>query len=312
MSPARTERFSFPVDLQEHMERVTTFRLGGPCRGLVSCDHPDRLPDIWKHFTASGERAVVIGEGSNLLVSDRGVDAWVIRFVSETPRIERAGDVLTVSGCTRLEDLAAWSAREGIADFVTCAGIPGTVGAAVAGNAGAYGEQITDTLRDVTVMDAAGRVRVRARPDIRLAYRHSDLPEKGQIALTCRFNVRCAPTEDLMRRRDAIMRERRNKHPDWRVTPCAGSFFKNVEPTSKAERRRAAGWFLEQVGAKNMCVGGAAVFPKHANIIVKRDASCRADDVRRLSDMMAAAVKEQFGIALEREVRMMGVFEEGD
>ena len=97
------------------------------------------------------------------------------------------------------------------------------------------------------------------------------------------------------------------KHPDWRTTPCAGSVFRNIEPTSAAERRQAAGWFLEQAGAGSFREGGARLFEKHANIIVT-DAGATARDVFELSERMAAAVQEKFGFLLEREIRLLGVF----
>lgn len=100
------------------------------------------------------------------------------------------------------------------------------------------------------------------------------------------------------------------RHPDWTRIPTAGSFFKNIEPTSKAERRQAAGWFLEQAGAKALQVGGARPYEKHANIIIA-ERGCKAADVFALSLQMAAAVKERFGIVLEREVRLLGEFPTG-
>ena len=104
------------------------------------------------------------------------------------------------------------------------------------------------------------------------------------------------------------MELRRTKHPDWKITPTAGSFFKNIEPTSAAGRRQAAGWFLEQAGAKTMKVGGARVFEKHANIIVA-DRDCSAQDVLDLSRRMAEAVKQKFGLVLTPEVRLVGSFQ---
>jgi UDP-N-acetylmuramate dehydrogenase len=111
----------------------------------------------------------------------------------------------------------------------------------------------------------------------------------------------------MQRERARILELRRTKHPDWRTMPCAGSVFRNVEPTSAAERRQAAGWFLEQAGAGLFQVGGARLFEKHANIIVA-DPGATARDVFELSEKMAAAVRERFGFELEREIRLLGAF----
>ena len=135
------------------------------------------------------------------------------------------------------------------------------------------------------------------RENLGFAYRHSRLQNERRNR-----GDRCSELEtgdpvELGKQRDEILDLRRQKHPDWRKQPTAGSFFKNIEPTSAAERRQAAGWFLEQAGAKSMRVGGARVFEKHANIIVT-EGDCRAQDVLDLSRQMAAAVKAKFGFDL--------------
>ena len=127
----------------------------------------------------------------------------------------------------------------------------------------------------------------------------------GDIVVAGRLGVESGDRDALVRRRREIQDIRASKHPDWHTTPTAGSFFKNIEPTSKAERRQAASWFLEEAGAKAMRGGGARVVEKHANIIVA-DAGCKASDGLGLSQMMAMAVRAKFGFDLQREVRLIG------
>ena len=122
-----------------------------------------------------------------------------------------------------------------------------------------------------------------------------------------RFRLASTASEALLSERAEFLLLRHTKHPDLTKDPCAGSFFRNIEPTSKAERRQAAGWFLEEAGGKSLSVGGAEIFEKHANIIVKR-ASCTAQDVHDLSLQMAARVKDKFGLDLVREVKFVGHF----
>ena len=112
----------------------------------------------------------------------------------------------------------------------------------------------------------------------------------------------------MRQEREEILKIRHEKHPNLKTHPCAGSFFRNIEPTSKAERRQAAGFFLEEAGVKFFRVGGACIFDKHANIIVKSN-GCRSQDVYDLHLQMAKAVKEKFGIDLVREVRFVGEFQ---
>ena len=111
--------------------------------------------------------------------------------------------------------------------------------------------------------------------------------------------------DDLLKERTDILKEREEKHPLISKEPCAGSFFRNIEPTSKAGKRQATGWFLDQAGGKELTHGGAYIYPKHANIIIKGD-NATASDVFELHKKMAVLVKEKFGLDLVREVRFVG------
>jgi UDP-N-acetylmuramate dehydrogenase len=280
---------------------VTTFRLGGPCRSLHACRTADELCAALRAAPA----ALLIGGGSNLLVADDGVDAEVIRFASDTPDVRPVAEGLEVSGATMLDDLARIGVESGFEGLVCCSGIPGTVGGAIAGNAGAFGEQIGDVVESMCVADRSGLLRTVPASELGFAYRRSNLPQHGGVVVSARLRLRVGDRAALAARRTEILALRAQKHPDWRATPTAGSFFKNIEPTSKAGRRQAAGWFLEQAGALAMRVGGAHPFERHANIIVA-DPGCRAADVLALSQQMAAAVRARFQLDLEREVRLIG------
>ncbi|MFH0908666.1 MAG: UDP-N-acetylmuramate dehydrogenase [bacterium] len=280
----------------------TTFRLGGPCKSFVTCETPDHLLETVKQSPCD---FILIGGGSNLLVSDRGVNVLVIRYASARPRIQRNGVEVIVSGSTMLDDLAAFAVEQGLDGLVYCTGIPGTVGGAIAGNAGAFGEQIGDRLVSVDLLDRTGAQRTVKPDELGFAYRRSRLQETGEVVVAARFRFEPVDRDALSGRRREILNIRAAKHPDWRTTRTAGSFFKNIERTSKAEHRQAAGWFLEQAGAKDLRVGGARVYEKHANIIVA-DLGCTASDVLALSEMMAQAVRTKFGFDLQREVRLLG------
>ncbi|HMO50127.1 MAG TPA: UDP-N-acetylmuramate dehydrogenase [Kiritimatiellia bacterium] len=285
----------------------TTFRLGGPCRRLFDCSSADQLERVWSALSARpGEPSpLLIGGGSNLLVADAGVDRDVVRYLEQAPDVQRKGGMIRVSAGTLLDDVARITAAWGLDGLVSCSGIPGTVGGAIAGNAGAFGEQIGDVLVDAETLDTRGARRTLDRDAFQFVYRQSALPALGEILLYARFDLRPSDPDALQLRRQEILALRASKHPDWRVTPTAGSFFKNIEPTSRAERRQAAGWFLEQAGALTMRVGGARTFPRHANIIIAEE-GCRASDVIELAEHMAAAVKEMFGLELRREVQIIG------
>ena len=305
--------FSFLDDLyvdikpQTELSEFATFRLGGLCPCLITCQTPFQLENTVQRLAKRNIDFILIGGGSNLLVSDAGVDCVVVRYIS-SPMVERQENDIVVSGSTLLDALAQYALAQGLEGLNYTAGIPGTVGGAVVGNAGAFGKQVGDVLDSVLLLDKKG-VKREAKPEsLGFRYRHSNLKETGDIVLGARFHLGPGNKTALVKEREEILETRRQKHPDLNRYPCAGSFFRNVEPTSAAEKRQAAGWFLEQAGAKDMRVGGAVIFSKHANIIIKSD-GCLSQNVFDLSNLMAKAVKEKFNLALVREVRLIGSFE---
>ncbi len=289
------------------LSNYTTFRLGGPCRYLIECHAPDEVQEAVITLALEGIPFVLIGGGSNLVISDQGLDIAVIRYVSPTPLVERQGNDVEVSGGTSLDALALYAVDEGLEGLNYTTGIPGTVGGAVVGNAGAWGKQVGDVLKSAVILDQQGNVKTVGADYFAFAYRHSRLKESGEIVLSVTFALQEGDCVKLATERAEILTMRAEKHPDLINQPCAGSFFRNVEPTSKADRRQAAGWFLEQVDGKNLKVGGAYIFEKHANIIIKGP-DCTAQNVHDLSLKMAGLVKEKFGIVLVREVRFAGPF----
>ena len=296
------------VRLNAPLADYTTFRLGGPCPALVACATLEQLTLAVGALHAAQQDFVLIGGGSNLLVSDQGLTHVVVRYVSDQPHIRREGNIVSVSGSTLLDDLIAWTVEEGLDGLVYASGIPGTVGGAVAGNAGAFGRQIGDVIETAVILDPAGQTQIVPAGELGFAYRRSRLQATGEIVAAVRLHLPPGDRAALRHQRAEFLDIRRHKHPDWRVLPTAGSFFKNVAPTSAAGRRQAAGWFLEQAGAQALRVRGARPFEKHANIVV-RDGECAAQDVLNLARQMAAAVQRKFGLALEREVRLLGHFE---
>jgi UDP-N-acetylmuramate dehydrogenase len=297
------------IDVREKapLRDFTSFRLGGPCRRLITCETPRQLEIVVGELAAADEKFELIGGGSNLLVADNGLDTAVVRYYTEKPTIRRHGNILEVDCGMLLDDLALFTVEQGLDGLVYASGIPGTVGGAIAGNAGAFGKQIGDWTVSVLLMDHTGGKRWENGKNLGFAYRGSRLQAGREIAMTAVLKLEAGEPAELGKQRDENLDLRRRKHPDWRKQPTAGSFFRNIEPTSSAERRQAAGWFLEQAGAKNMRVGGARVFEKHANIIVAED-GCTARDVLELSRRMAAVVKAKFRFELVPEVRAIGLF----
>lgn len=285
----------------------TTFRLGGQCQALLKCQTPEELTTVVKLLINHHKKFILIGGGSNLVVSDQGVDCYVIRYLSDSPIVERNKTTLTVSGSTVLDDLVIYAAEHGLQGINYCSGIPGTVGGAVVGNAGAFGKQVGDIVKSVTLIDKTGQIKTVTSDKLGFAYRHSHLKETSDIVISVQLNMSSGSTDELQKERHDILAIRKEKHPDLKQYPCAGSFFRNIEPTSKAGKRQAAGWFLEEAGGKTLQEGGAKIFSKHANIIIKSE-NCTAEDVLNLSQKMQDVVKNKFDLELVREVRFVGPF----
>ena len=289
------------------LRNYTTFQLGGACPALIDCPNAETLAEAVQLLYAASVEFMVIGQGSNLLVSDAGIGAVVLRFCTEIPQVEFDECGVRVSGHTLLDDLARLAIAHGVGDISYCSGIPGTVGGAIAGNAGAFGRQIGDGIESVQLLDAEGRQREVAGDALEFEYRSSVLRQSGEVVLSAVLKLRPEEVETMESERERIMELRRSKHPDWRTMPCAGSVFRNIEPTSAADRRQAAGWFLEEAGARDFWVGGAHLFEKHANIIIA-DPGATAQEVFKLTEKMVAAVQEKFGFKLEREIKLLGDF----
>jgi UDP-N-acetylmuramate dehydrogenase len=299
---------SLHIREQVPLRDFTTFRLGGPCPLLIEGATAAQLPAVIQQLNQARHPFLVIGQGANLVIADQGIEQAVIRFCSEKPTISFRGNRVTVSGDTLLDDLAVFTIDNECGDLSYCSGIPGTVGGGIAGNAGAFGRQMGDHLVSVEVLGLDGQTRTVLHDELEFAYRHSKLKETGEIVLRATFELPKIGKSVMQAERDRILDFRREHHPDWHTLPCAGSVFRNIEPTSAVERRKAAGYFLQEAGAQLFRVGGARLYEKHANIIVA-DPGCTAQDVWELSEKMAAAVKEKFGIALVREVRFLGNFQ---
>ena len=291
--------------MKEWLTDYTTFRLGGPCRELVTAADAAKAAEAIRGWNAAGIPWRAMGGGSNLLVAEAGIPEAVLRIYSGLPECRREDGLLSASAGTALDGLARFAAEEGQAGLGFASGIPGTVGGGICGNAGAFGAALGDVLERVEVLTRAGEKKRLPREELEFGYRSSSLQSTGEVVVRAWFRVAAGDQERLRAEREEILAMRRAKHPDWRVLPTAGSFFKNLPPETAGGPRRAAGKFLEEAGAKSMREGGAHVFAKHANIVIAGPGAT-AKDVATLTARMAAAVKEKFGLELAPEVRFWG------
>jgi UDP-N-acetylmuramate dehydrogenase len=292
----------------------TRFGIGGPADLYVeTADIPAFLAAV-AAARASGMPTMVIGGGTNLIVSDAGFRGIVLRYRGDSMRA--TGLSVTAEAGVVLQDLVDFTTQKGLRGLEALAGIPGSVGAAVYGNAGAYGHSISERVAAVRLFDGR-EVRTFDSAACQFAYRESIFKiHKDWIVFSVDLRLDEADAAELRRTADDILRVRNEKFP---VTmKCAGSIFKNllwkelpapvaaeVPAAAVREGKVPAAWFLEQVGAKGMERGHIHVASYHANLIYN-DGDGTAADLRALIGELKERVRGRFGIELEEEVQYVG------
>lgn len=278
----------------------TTFRIGGPAAAVVTVRSPEEVVRAVRSIAATGARWTVFGGGSNVLVPDEGYDGVVV--LMRAARVQVFESDLEAEAGADLGRLVSASAWAGLGDLTFAAGIPGTIGGAVVGNAGAWGRAVGDCVASVHVLRARTlEPAVLTRDELGFDYRSSLLQTTGDLVLSVRLALQPADRKLLLRQIDDWLAQRAERLPEQ---PCAGSFFRNLPPARPGEKREPAGRLLEAVGAKGLRVGDAAVSDRHANVIVNLGhAHCR--DVLALAGELEQRVADKFGVKLLREVRLL-------
>lgn len=325
LTRARAQLASVPgLEILENqpLSAHTRFAIGGPADLLVTAD---RIASFAQALTISQESGlpwVVIGGGSNLVVSDAGFRGVVLKFQGSSLQVDptASGAAVTVEAGAVLQDVVDFSTARGLRGLETMTGIPGWVGAAVYGNAGAYGHSISERVHSVTFLNGEG-TRTFDNTACEFRYRESIFKQrKDWIILNCILRLDNADAVELQRIANDIRRIRDAKYPP--TMKCAGSIFKNfllaeLPPEVQAELpanviregKVPSAWFLEQVGAKGIRMGDIQVATYHANLIYN-DGRGTARDLVAVIRQLKRAVGDRFGISLEEEVQYIGEFAE--
>jgi UDP-N-acetylmuramate dehydrogenase len=289
------------------LARATTFRLGGPADWLIDVRSVDELLAVLAAARDADVPVTILGGGSNVIVSDRGLPGAVIRLRLTAILEPAPGRVRAEAGVT-MNGLVRWTIAHGLAGLEAWAGTPGTVGGAVFGNAHYGGANIGDLVTDLMLVTARGEA-VAVRPDdMEFAYDMSRLRRTHEIVLWAEFAV--APGDPAALRRRARESLAYRKHTQPLAVPSAGCVFQNPDPTRDALPEgvpASAGALVDRAGLKGVCVGGARISETHANFIIN-DGDATAHDVRVLVEMARAAVQERFGVELRDEVVYLGEF----
>lgn len=285
------------IRTEEPMSKHTTFRIGGAAEVFAAPDARE-LPQLLAMAKGADVPVTVIGNGSNLLVGDRGIAGLVIEIGERMSEVRIEGTILVAGAGALLSKAAQTAAAAGLGDLEFAAGIPGSVGGAVVMNAGAYGGEMKDVLQSVKVLTEEGELLILTTEELELGYRHSCVPERKYIVVEATMELSAKPEEEIR----ACMAELRAKRIEKQPLeyPSAGSTFKRPEGYF-------AGKLIMDSGLRGYTVGGAQVSEKHCGFVInKGDAT--AADVRQLMQDVHDRVKEQFDVELEPEVKMIGSF----
>lgn len=288
-------QLSGPVRRDEAMARHTTYRIGGPAALLIVCDTIADLSNTIALLSDEGMAWTVLGKGSNVLVSDDGYDGAVIILGKEFKRHRTEGEQVRSGAGVILAALVQDAYSRGLSGIEFAVGIPGTVGGALAMNAGSRDQWIGERVESVTLYVPGDGLAVLRGPEIEWGYRSSGLPERGVI-VECSLLLEQGDRERIRRTMDARFRSRKSTQPMG--TPNAGSVFVNPEGDS-------AGRLIEACGLKGYSVGAAQVSDVHANFMVNTGGATAAD-VLALIAHVREAVNERYGIQLETELRFLG------
>ena len=282
--------------LDEPMSRHTTFRVGGPADFFVTPKAKEEVRDVIRICKEAGMPYYIIGNGSNLLVSDAGYRGVIVQIYKEMNEVKVEGDLVKAQAGALLSGIAAKALGAELSGFEFASGIPGTIGGACVMNAGAYGGEMKDVLESVTVLTGEGKIIELGRNELELGYRTSLIAKKGYIVLGAVLKLERGDGEKIKTYMDELKEKRVTKQP--LEYPSAGSTFKRPEGYF-------AGKLIEDAGLRGFQVGGAQVSEKHCGFVINRDHATAAD-IMELMRQVQIRVKENSGVDLEPEVKRLG------
>ncbi len=286
------------VRIDEPMNRHTTFRIGGPADYFLLPSTAEEVKGILEICKEKEIPYFILGNGSNLLVSDEGYRGAVIQLYRNYGEITVGPRTIRASAGVLLSQIAAAAKNASLAGFEFAGGIPGTLGGAVVMNAGAYGGEMKDVLKEVTVMTKEGEIVTIPAGELEMGYRTSLIKRTGYIVLEAVIELDTGDQEEIKERMRELTEQRVSKQP--LEYPSAGSTFKR--PLG-----HFAGKLIMDAGLSGYQVGGAQVSEKHCGFVINRG-NATAADVRTLMQDVQDKVKEQFDVVLEPEVKFLGEF----
>lgn len=286
------------IRMQEPMSKHTTFRVGGPAKMLVQVEGTEQLQKIVSYLSRLEEPYIVIGNGSNLLVSDKGYDGVVLKIASGMENIQVRGEKIHVQAGALLTKTAMEAAKHGLTGMEFASGIPGCIGGAVVMNAGAYDGEMSHVVESVTVVNQTGELMVLDRNTMEFSYRNSIIKNRPYIVAEAVLRLQKGEEAQIRSKMDEFAKLRREKQP--LEYPSAGSTFKRPEGYF-------AGKLIMDAGLRGYRIGGAQVSEKHCGFLVNVG-NATAEDIHELIMVVQETVKEKLHVELETEVIQIGEF----
>lgn len=286
------------VKEKEPMKNHTTFRVGGPADAFVTPKTKEELRSAIACCKEAKVSYYIIGNGSNLLVGDKGYRGVVIQIFKEMNKVTCEGDVIRAQAGALLSSVAAKALEASLTGFEFAAGIPGTLGGACVMNAGAYGGEMKDVLKEVTVLTKEGEFLTIPKEELELGYRTSVIAKKGYTVVEAVIELKKGDPAEIKAYMDELKEKRITKQP--LEYPSAGSTFKRPEGYF-------AGKLIQDANLRGFQVGGAQVSEKHCGFVINKDHATAADIVE-LMQQVSDRVESEFGVRLEPEVKRLGEF----
>ena len=286
------------IYLKEPMAAHTTFKVGGPADCFIEVENATQLQKLQKYLTLVECPFVVIGNGSNLLVSDTGYRGVVLQIGKKMSQITVAGNVIKAQAGALMSQVAAAALQHGLTGLEFASGIPGTVGGGVVMNAGAYGGELAHVVTEVCVMNREGEILVLDNDTMEFGYRKSTIRKKPFVVTEVSFELTPGDSESIKAKMDELAAARREKQP--LEYPSAGSTFKRPEG-------HFAGALIMDAGLRGFRIGGAMVSQKHCGFVINAGDATAADILAVIREIQRQ-VKDRFNVDLETEVVFLGEF----
>lgn len=286
------------IKMNEPMEKHTTFRIGGAADYFVTPNTKEEIQAVISCCKRFSEPYYIVGNGSNLLVSDKGYRGVVVQIYKSMNKIEVCGNYMKAQAGALLSAIAAKALENSLSGFEFAAGIPGTLGGACVMNAGAYGGEMKQVLKEVTVLDQQGEILTIPADSLEMGYRTSIIAKKDYIVLEAVIALENGDASKIKALMDELKERRVTKQP--LEYPSAGSTFKRPEGYF-------AGKLIQDSDLRGFSVGGAQISEKHCGFVINKDHATAAD-VDELMRQVSGKVFEKFGVTLEPEVKRLGEF----